>query len=250
MWGKDFLTFSNVKKGFPHILNVWNWLKWISSHFSTHSSELEKSKEKFLTFFQCVEFRQTLFSLHQFHTCGKFLTFSWHFPDIFLTLKFHSVHFKFLCCFLLSLDLSPFLSLRFLVWVQLVSLPCYFQSCSMVQQPTSSARRVVSASPYPNDLLVKDGPLTWNRWRRVLFRSITHSSSSPRLQRLRWSDINAGTHFSTEWAMRNHTSFQLCMSPEHFKQNMIPTITEPPPHKKGKKMSRKFLGKFQCKPRA
>ena len=90
MWGNPFLTLENVKKGFPHILNVWNWLKWISSHFSTHSSELEKSKEKFLTFFQCVEFRQTLFSLHQFHTCGKFLTFSWHFPDIFLTLKFHS----------------------------------------------------------------------------------------------------------------------------------------------------------------
>ena len=93
MWGNPFLTLKNVKKGFPHILNVWNWLKWISSHFSTHSSELEKSKEKFLTFFQCVEFRQTLFSLHQFHTCGKFLTFSWHFPDIFLTLKFHSASY-------------------------------------------------------------------------------------------------------------------------------------------------------------
>ena len=33
----------------------------------------------------------TLFSLHQFHTCGKFLTFSSLFPHIFLTLKFHSV---------------------------------------------------------------------------------------------------------------------------------------------------------------
>ena len=90
---------------FPHIL----WCEErVSSHFPSPSSisshfacvELAttnfltffhtvvragKSNEKFLTFFQCVEFRQTLFSLHQFHTCGKFLTFSSH----FLTLKFH-----------------------------------------------------------------------------------------------------------------------------------------------------------------
>ena len=90
-----FLTSSDVRKGFPHIspahlqfphiLHVWNWLQQISSHFST-VVRAGKSNEKFLTFFQCVEFRQTLFSLHQFHTCGKFLTFSSH----FLTLKFHS----------------------------------------------------------------------------------------------------------------------------------------------------------------
>ena len=87
---------------FPHIL----WCEErVSSHFpspsaiSSHFACVElatinfltffhtvvragKSNEKFLTLFQCVEFRQTLFSLHQFHTCGTFLTFSSLFPHI------------------------------------------------------------------------------------------------------------------------------------------------------------------------
>ena len=88
-----FLTSSDVRKGFPH--TSFPSPSSISSHFACvelattnfltffHTVvRAGKSNEKFLTFFQCVEFRQTLFSLHQFHTCGKFLTFSSHFPHI------------------------------------------------------------------------------------------------------------------------------------------------------------------------
>ena len=109
MWKKNSSHFPHIEiycqerlAIFPHILwceeRVSSYLpspSSISSHFACvelaatnfltffHTVvRAGKSNEKFLTFFQCVEFRQTLFSLHQFHTCGKFLTFSSHFPHI------------------------------------------------------------------------------------------------------------------------------------------------------------------------
>ena len=67
-----FLTFSNVRKGFshispghlqfPHFLHVWNWLQRISSHFSTHSSELENQTKNSLHFSNVWNFDKRSFS--------------------------------------------------------------------------------------------------------------------------------------------------------------------------------------------
>ena len=100
MWGKGFLTFPQ-----PIFNFLTFWMCGIGCnefpHTFPHTRPSRKIKRKIPYIFPMCG---TLFSLHQFHTCGKFLTFSSLFPHIFLTLKFHSVScpvtlFSFPCLF-------------------------------------------------------------------------------------------------------------------------------------------------------
>ena len=87
MWGKGFHSFPQLIFNF-----LTFWMCGIGCnefpHTFPHSRPSRKIKRKIPYIFPMCG---TLFSLHQFHTCGKFLTFSSLFPHIFLTLKFHSV---------------------------------------------------------------------------------------------------------------------------------------------------------------
>ena len=87
MWGKGFLTFPQ-----PIFNFLTFWMCGIGCndfpHTFPHTRPSRKIKRKIPYIFPMCG---TLFSLHQFHTCGKFLTFSSLFPHIFFTLKFHSV---------------------------------------------------------------------------------------------------------------------------------------------------------------
>ena len=93
MWGKDFLTFPQ-----PIFNFLTFWMCGIGCnefpHTFPHTRPSRKIKRKIPYIFPMCG---TLFSLHQFHTCGKFLTFSSLFPHFFLTLKFHSVSFLPFC---------------------------------------------------------------------------------------------------------------------------------------------------------
>ena len=85
-----FLTFSDVRKGFPHIspahlqfshiLDVWNWLQRISSHFSTHSSEPENQTKNSLHFSNVWNALFLTSIPHMRKIPYFFLTFSSHFP--------------------------------------------------------------------------------------------------------------------------------------------------------------------------
>ena len=87
-----FLTFSNVRKGFPlispahlqfpHILDVWNWLQRISSHFSTQSSEPENQTKNSLHFSNVWNALFLTSIPHMRKIPYFFLTFSSHFPHI------------------------------------------------------------------------------------------------------------------------------------------------------------------------
>ena len=87
-----FLTFSDVRKGFPHIspahlqfphiLDVWNWLQRISSHFSTHSSEPENQMKSSLHFSNVWNALFLTSIPHVRKIPYYFLTFSSHFPHI------------------------------------------------------------------------------------------------------------------------------------------------------------------------
>ena len=85
MWRNPFLTLENVKKGFPHILNVWNWLKWISSHFP-HTRRSWKNQKKNSSHFSNVwNFGKRSFPyINSTHAENSSL-----FPDIFLTFSSH-----------------------------------------------------------------------------------------------------------------------------------------------------------------
>ena len=84
MWGKGFLTFPQPIFNF---LTFWTCGIGCNEfpHTFPHTRPSRKIKRKIPYIFPMCG---TLFSLHQFHTCGKFLTFSSLFPHIFLTLKF------------------------------------------------------------------------------------------------------------------------------------------------------------------
>ena len=94
MWGKGFLTFPQ-----PIFNFLTFWMCGIGCnefpHTFPHTRPSRKIKRKIPYIFPMCG---TLFSLHQFHTCGKFLTFSSLFPHIFLTLKFHSDSWRVCVC--------------------------------------------------------------------------------------------------------------------------------------------------------
>ena len=78
MWEKDFLTFPQ-----PIFNFLTFWMCGIGCnefpHTFPHTRPSRKIKRKIPYIFPMCG---TLFSLHQFHTCGKFLTFSSLFPHI------------------------------------------------------------------------------------------------------------------------------------------------------------------------
>ena len=90
-----FLTFSDVRKGFPHIspahlqfphiLHVWNWLQQISSHFSTQSSELENQTKNSSHFSNVWNFGKRSFPyINSTHAENSSL-----FPHFLLTFSSH-----------------------------------------------------------------------------------------------------------------------------------------------------------------
>ena len=94
MWGKGFLTFpQSIFNFLTFCMCGRNWLQRISSHFSTHSSKLEKQTKKSSHFSNVWNFGKRsfpyMYSTHA-ENSSLFPHFSSLFPHIFLTLKFHS----------------------------------------------------------------------------------------------------------------------------------------------------------------